>query len=229
VQFTEQPPQLLESVWMFASHPSAGLPLQSVKPGLHRNPHTEPVHVGDEFGRKGHAEPQALQLFGLVARFVHAPAQLVSPPGHATSQRPAAHTWPVGQAMAQPPQLRASLRVSASHPSAVVPLQLANPTSQLIRQVPVVHVADAFDAGVHTVPQVPQLSGLAAVLASQPVPTSPSQSANPGEHARLHMRAAHAATPLMPPEHCREHTPQLRKSVPMLVSQPFGAASSQSA
>lgn len=76
-QLIEQPPQLLESVWMLASQPSPGLLLQSVKPGLQRKLHSEPAHVGAELVRGGHAEPHALQLVGLVIRLAQVPEQFV--------------------------------------------------------------------------------------------------------------------------------------------------------
>ena len=90
-------------------------------------------------------------------------------------------------------------------------------------------LADALGAGVHTVPHVPQLSGLAATLASQPVPTSPSQSAKPAEHARLQARAVQIPVPLTPPAQRREHTPQLVLSAPTFVSHPLDTLPSQSA
>src|SRR5438046_10205 len=62
-QVIPQPPQLLGSTRVSNSQPSAGLLLQSEKPGLQAaSVHAPPAHPAMPFGGSTQAVPQALQL-----------------------------------------------------------------------------------------------------------------------------------------------------------------------
>jgi hypothetical protein len=60
--------------------------------------------------------PHAPQLFTSVCVFAQAPLQFVVPPGHATMQLPAEHTWPAGHALLHVPQLNGSVCVFTHTP-----------------------------------------------------------------------------------------------------------------
>src|SRR5437867_11177450 len=84
--------------------------------------------------------------------------------------------------MLHPPQLVGSVRVFASQPSLVSPLQFPNPALHaLSTQLLAEQLAVAFGK-LQTCPQVPQFSGLVVRLISQPFEASPSQLPKPALH-----------------------------------------------
>src|SRR4051812_3274992 len=81
-------------------------------------------------------------------------------------------------------------------------------------------------AGLHTIPQAPQLPTLMSVLVSQPFVTSPSQSANPPLHAMWQAEPTHEGMPLAL-EHAVVQEPQCAGSTAVWISQPLAALPSQ--
>jgi hypothetical protein len=116
-----------------------------------------------------------------------------------------------------------------SHPFDVSPSQFKKPLAHRIPHTPPLQVADAFGDVGHTVPHVPQFSGLTVVLISQPLARSRSQSLKPGPQTSVHIPAVHTGVALVPPVQIVPQPPQLFRSLPMFVSHPFSDDESQSA
>jgi hypothetical protein len=128
--FTHEP-QCAASFARFTSQPSAGLPLQSAKPGLHAAmPQPPELHAPTAFAGL-HARPQPPQFAADVDTLVSQPSvalllQSAKPALHAMPQMPPLHA---GEPPAelhttpQPPQFAGSLNAFTSQPSAAAPLQ----------------------------------------------------------------------------------------------------------
>jgi hypothetical protein len=86
-----------------------------------------------------------------VARFTHAPLQLVVPLSHASEQMPFEHTLPTAQRSLHVPQCSGSLDVS-THASP----HSENPASQRVPHTPWSQTAIPFGGVVQRAPQAPQ-------------------------------------------------------------------------
>jgi hypothetical protein len=144
---------------------------------------------------------------------------------HASPQRPAAHVAealaPAAQALPHRPQLATSLLVSAHVPLVV---QSVWPVAHEVPHAPPLQTCPVG----HAWPHAPQSVRLVAVLVSQPVVGSPSQSAKPVAHAvRAHTPALHAPV-AWAGAHAWPHAPHAARLVRRSVSQPLPAAPSQS-
>jgi len=100
-QAMPHPPQLLASVLVLTSQPSAGLPLQSLKPELQDWMPQTPCWQPAVSLLVRHTLPQAPQLLGSVASFTHKvpplPVQYDCPAEQTTEQLPAVQVFPAGQ------------------------------------------------------------------------------------------------------------------------------------
>lgn len=181
-----QLPQLRESVLTLTSQPSPLTRLQSAKPALHEAmPHAPDRHVGAPFATT-QARPQPPQLLTLVVVLTSQPSpdvrlQSAKPALHAT---PHARDWhrgaPFGtarQTRPQRPQLLTSMLMSASQPLNGMPSQLAKPALHDTVHILARHMPVPFRIRSHWRPQPPQFEGLLAVLTSQPLDETKSQSA----------------------------------------------------
>jgi hypothetical protein len=231
-----QLPQLLTSVLVLISQPSAGRLLQSAYPALQLPiSHVPAVQLSLALGRL-QTVPQPPQWFGLVLVLISQPSagELLQsaypelqleiwhePPEQLAEAFARLHTVP------QPPQLLTSVLVLISQPSAVTALQSAYPALQLeISQVPVAQLSLALGR-LQAVPQSPQLVRVSRGV-SQPSSGSPSQSPQRGSQTGVHTPAVQV---LLPWElvHWFEHAPQLFGFVLRLTSQPSAGRPLQSA
>jgi hypothetical protein len=97
------------------------------------------------------------------------------------------------QRLSQLPQVSGAPR-SASQPFQGSPSQSAKPALHATVQVPPVHLPLPF-AGMHTLPQPPQLRPSASVGVSQPFDGSPSQSVKPWAQRGTHSPSLHSVVP----------------------------------
>jgi hypothetical protein len=194
-------PQLLTSVFRFASQPFDELPSQLPRPAEHDvMPHTPPVQLAVP-PVEGHTLPHVLQLLTFVFRFVSQPfdpmpSQLPNPVLHEGTQFPELHAvvpfWVWHWAL-QAPQFDVVLRL-VSQPFFGSPSQLWKPELHTGVHVPVTQlvVPCAFE---HPMAQPPQLLPSVWVFVSQPSVGSPLQSAKPAAHVGVHVPAGHAMVP----------------------------------
>jgi hypothetical protein len=148
-QTIPHPPQSSLSEAVEVSQPFDASPSQLPKPALQlATPQLPARQNGTALGRL-HAPPQAPQLEGSIWRFVHAPAQLVSPAPQEVAQAPMEQTCPPAQALPQAPQWRRSLWRSRQTPRHAV-----CPAAQESAQVPESQTCPPAQA----LPQAPQLS-----------------------------------------------------------------------
>lgn len=218
-----QVPQWAASVWVLTSQPSIEPALQSAKPVLHvAITHAPAAHALVAFGRL-HTRPQAPQLVTSPARLAHPAEQQVcptvqgGPPLHPmTVHTPLEHALPIRHAKPQPPQFALVFR-AVSHPSSIVRLQSAKPTSHEIAHVPAAHVGLAFGLGTHVVPHEPQLRVSVAVFV-QVVPQQVWLTEQPPRHplGRVHSPAVQTS----PPVQRFPHRPQLLGSLAKLTHAP---------
>jgi hypothetical protein len=153
------------------------MPLQLANPALHAAmTHTPAEHAAAALG-KTHTLPHAPQLLVLVMVLVSQPSAALllqsaqpalhdpiphTPPIHAaTPLAIGAHIWP------HEPQLLTVVNTLTSQPSAMIPLQSAKPTLQVILQTPLTQKATAF-GNEHTLPQDPQLFTSVLTFTSHP-------------------------------------------------------------
>ncbi len=129
------------------------------------------------------------------------------------------------QAMPQAPQLRTSVARLVSQPVAGLPEQFAKPALQVIRQMPLLHVAVPLTLP-QAWPQAPQLRTSVATLVSQPVAGLPEQFAKPALQVMRQMPLLHVAVPLTLLQ-AMPQAPQLRTSVTRLVSHPLAGLPEQ--
>ena len=153
-----------------------------------------------------------------------------------TPQLPPAHTASEVSGSAQtiphPPQFAGSVRIAASHPSALVPLQSRWSAGHVVIDVhaPETHAtrSTAVDA-MHAWPHAPQFAASSSVRASQPSAALPLQSAQPAsQRATVHTPAAQPAVACGTLQRTA-HAPQCAGFVATSASQPFAASPSQSA
>jgi hypothetical protein len=129
----------------------------------------------------------------------------------------------------QPPQCDAELRVSTSHPLAVLPSQSAKPAVQVSAQAPRAHTATALGAPLHARPHAPQWVTVMRVSVSQPLLALPSQLPKPSLHeATVQLPAMHAPVALGGAQRAPQ-APQWAVLERVSVSQPLLASPSQSA
>jgi hypothetical protein len=186
-QTNPHPPQLVVVVRL-VSHPFAVFPSQFAKPVLHAAIKQSPFeHCIVAFGAV-QTTPQFPQLFTVKFIFVSQPlavipSQFLKPEIHDTiEQTPATHAefaFGSEHEFPQVPQFAKLVFRLTSHPSALLPLQLAKPLLQLIEQTPEIHTEEAFGGLGQTFPQVPQLLTLVSKLISQPSVAILLQFANP--------------------------------------------------
>ena len=104
--------------------------------------------------------------------------------------------------------------------------QFPNPGSHAIEHAPSEQLAVPF-ALLHALPQLPQFAMLEFVFTSQPLVDTPSQFANPEEHApSVHVPEGHDSLAFVK-LHVEPHAPQF-VSVLSDVSHPFAESPSQS-
>jgi hypothetical protein len=228
----------LTVVLVLVSQPSAGLPLQSPKPGLQlATAQLPPAHAGVPFAME-QALPQAPQWPTVVLVLVSQPSaglplQLPKPGLQlATAQVPFTHAalpFAMEQAFPQAPQLLTSLPTLTSQPSATAPLQFTQPASQLaMLHVPLVHTGVPCGM-LHTFPQAPQLLEFEAVPVSQPSAGLLLQSPVPGlQLAIWQLPPTHTEVPFATVQ-MRPQPPQSPRLVSVFVSQPSAGSPLQSA
>ncbi len=176
----------------------------------------------------GHAQDPPTQSWPPVQALLHAPQWAPSERGltqlapqsvkpAVQLQTPPAHTWPAGQRLLQPPQFRASVLGStqAAH--------ITRGAAQVATHDPSTQACPA----THTRPQAPQWAGLLRVSTSQPLASTPSQSARPGLHVSAHNDPMHSALLSGRAAHARPQAPQLA-TVVSGASQPLTGSPSQS-
>jgi hypothetical protein len=183
--FTQEPPgaqtlphapQLLESLKIFVSQPSAYLPLQSAKPELHVLIAQVPLLQTEVAFGAEQMLPQAPQLLVSKVSLVSQPlAYWPSQSANPLLQAPIAHTPPLHKAvplatkhtLPHAPQLLGSLASFVSQPSTYLPSQSPKPgLHALIAQIPLLQNDVAFGAE-QVIPQPPQLPSTLR-LVSQP-------------------------------------------------------------
>ena len=239
-----QPPQWLAVVFRFTSQPFVATPSQLPKPALQVNPHARAAQFVVALARAGHTLPHAPQLLtsaltGSSQPFVRRlPSQSAKPVAQVPVQAPpvqVGETWFVEHAMPQPPHAVAVVLVFVSQPSVTMPLQSRRSLGHIrleIMQVDAMQSAVAPIGGVgHTAVgpvQEPQwVTFPEAVLVSQPLLVSPSQSPKPGAHEPAQAPATHALDPLSRGAQALPHIPQCAPVVVRSVSQPLTASPSQ--
>jgi hypothetical protein len=238
LQTCPQVPQLFVSAPVSVSHPFAGLPSQSAKPGLHAaTVHIPFVQPPMPFAML-HRTPQPPQLFGSFSVLISQPSalfpsQFAKPGLHAAMpQVPFVHAGvalAVTHGVPHAPQLLGLVLVLTSQPSAAEWSQSWKPAlHEPMPQVPFVHPADALEGVLHTSPHEPQLLVLVLVSTSQPSAAEWSQSWKPALHAWIpHDPLVQLAVPLLV-WHAPPHVPQLPVSVLPFTSHPFVGLPSQS-
>ena len=154
----------------------------------------------------------------------HTAPESTNPASQVITQRPALHAAiefaGALHNIPQPPQCALLTLVSVSQPFIALPSQLANPALHAAPQTPNVHDAAPFAGTGHTVPHVPQLTGLVFVLTSQPFAKLLSQLPKPALHVPEHKLIAQADKPFAIAGHTRAHAPQLLRLVLRSTSQP---------
>ena len=184
LQVTPQAPQLARVV-VGVSQPLLSMPSQLDHPALQELMAQIPLEqLADALAREQVVPqvPQSVRVRMLVSHPLRSLSSQSSNPAAqvATRQTPVEHspTPELGvQATPQAPQLKLVLS-GVSHPLAALPSQFDQPALQVSSsQVPVEQLAAAL-ARLQEVPQVPQLARV-VVGVSQPLPRSPSQSAEP--------------------------------------------------
>lgn len=148
-QLVPQAPQLVALLRVSISHPLAGLPSQSAKPGLQVVPQSPERHTAVELAAVGQFWPHAPQCvgeFNSVSQPLAAlPSQLPRPTEHWSVHAPMMHAavapGPDAQARLQAPQWAALEESSVSQPSERSPSQSPKPGS---------HVPDAHAPAVQT-------------------------------------------------------------------------------
>lgn len=206
-QRTGPPPQSLPHVpqspreeLRFVSQPLAALPSQSSKPTLHVATSQVPVaHDDVAFGRAQALphEPQSASVFkGASQPSAVTPLQFPKPVEQTRLHVPSMQLVPVvlggeaGQTAPHAPQLF-MLEREVSHPFVGSMSQSSQSAAQeAMAQVPDAQTPVAL-AGAHAAPHAPQFDSV-VTLTSQPSPTAPLQSPNPGSHARAQEPLAQA-------------------------------------
>jgi hypothetical protein len=224
-----QPPQFATSPAVLISQPSAGLVLQSVKPGSHAAmAHTSPTHSGVPLAT-AQATPQPPQLATSISMLISQPStglvlQSRKPGSHAAM----AHTSPThsgvplatAQATPQPPQLATSMSALISQPSTGLALQSRKPGSQLATSHAALTHSGVPLGTAHATPQPPQFASSVSVLTSQPSAGLALQSSNPAlQSAIAQAPAAQLGVPLAT-AHAVPQPPQFATSVFVFTSQP---------
>jgi hypothetical protein len=128
-------------------------------------------------------------------------------------------------AVLQLPQCVGSVSTLVSHPSPVLPLQLAQPAAHVSTHTPEVQAEVAWFV-LHAVAQLPQWVTSLFRFDSQPLARVPSQFPKPPLQVIPHTPAVQVAVPLTP-LHAVVHVLQCVGSVLRLISQPFDALPSQ--
>jgi hypothetical protein len=230
---TPQPPQSV-SVVSGRSQPLPLAPSQFPKPGSHVPSVQAPLaHDSVAFVRSHGAlqAPQSVSVFtGRSQPLLLTMSQLAKSGSHVVIEHvPLAHdslalTRP--HVTPQPPQ-SARLFSCVSQPLPVVPSQLPQPGSHVVRtHAPLMHVSPARERS-HAVPQPPQSVSVVSGL-SQPLATIPSQLPNPPLHVvSAQLPLAHDSEALFRSQLVPQ--PPQFESVRMSVSQPLTGLPSQSA
>jgi hypothetical protein len=233
LQPTPQPPQWAASVAMFCSHPFVRLfASQSAQPLAHAPLHTPPPHVGVGTWLLLQAMLHPPQLAASVAMFCSHPfvrlsaSQSAQPRSQAPLHTPPAQagveTWLLLQAMVQPPQLVALVKMSCSQPSVcLLTLQSAHPESQAPLQTPPLQVGVVMWLVLQILPHTPQLAVLVATFCSQPsVCLLRLQSAHPESHVPSQTPPLQVGVVTWLLLQTLPHPPQVCGSVVMLASHP---------
>jgi hypothetical protein len=134
----------------------------------------------------------------------------------------------LGQTVPQAPQLPTAVRVSTSQPSLAIALQSAKPGLQEKPHAPAVHRGVEFGSDGQALPQAPQWATVVAVDVSHPSVAVPLLSPNPALQTKPHVPTRHARVELGLAGHTFPHVPHWSGLLPVLTSQPFAEAPSQS-
>ncbi len=97
-----------KALWLVSTHTVPHFE----KPSTQAKSQIEALHDALPWAGLGQATPHAPQLLADVARFKHAPEQLLSAPSQPALQTPAEHTSPGAQTVPHVPQLCGSVDVS---------------------------------------------------------------------------------------------------------------------
>lgn len=220
------------------SHPLAGLPSQSAKPGLQlTNRHAPPEQSLVAFARL-HVRPHAPQCAAVVCVLTSQPSagsmlQSAKPAAHnAMPHTPAVHPAVAFAMLMQPrphmPQFMTLVCVLVSQPSVASMLQSPNPGAHAPTvHTPIAH-ADVPFAAMQRFAQRPQFSPLTRRSTSQPSAALLLQSANPGLQVNPHVPVVQTGTALGGVGHRLPQRPQCVSESCVLVSQPLRTSMSQS-
>jgi hypothetical protein len=199
---------LARSLWV-----SRQAPLHSVSPAVHAQA------LPPQLWSERQARLQAPQLARSTVRSRQTPAQLVSPVGQLTTQRPAWHACPAPQATPQVPQLAPSVWRSTQRP-----VHTLCPDGQLSAHTPLPHTCPEAQVVLHA----PQLALSLRVFTSQPLAALPSQSAKPAAHApRAHAPLTQDAPALAKAQRMPQPPQLFASDVLTWVSQPLPDTPSQ--
>jgi hypothetical protein len=178
-------PQLLVSLEVLASHPSAALMLQFRKLPEQLKPQVVPVQVVVALAAGGQASPQPPQAFTLFVvavsqPFAGIPSQLPKPALQLNPHRPLLHVGVApetpGHARLHIPQCVREVLVLVSQPLVALPSQSAKPARHVKPQAPSEHTVVALARAGQAVPQRPQCVVLVFKSTSQPSASIPLQS-----------------------------------------------------
>jgi hypothetical protein len=183
------------------------------------------VQVGVAPVPRGHALPQAPQLFTSLASIASHPSDAIPLQSAAPLLHMKPHMRPLhvrvafvglGHEFPHAPHEAGSSRL-ASHPFDGFESQLPNPAAHCSPHVLIAHVAVAWAAFAHTNVQLPQRSGSLRVSTSHPFAALPSQSANPDAHVMAQVPAVHDRVLFGPAGQTVPHVPQFSASVSRFV------------
>lgn len=194
-QACPHPPQLPTLEFRLVSQPFPALPSQSPNPGSQAIWQFPPEHVGLPLAAL-HTRPQVPQLVGSVAVDTSHPVAyersqfewpaLQLPIAQVVPRQAGVPFW-TEHTVPQPPQFWTLFVVAVSHPFLRSASQLPKPAAHVMLHTPDVQNANPFVES-HPSPQPPQFFALVSVLVSQPLETTPSQSAKGGKHdAMVHV------------------------------------------
>ena len=226
-------PQLALSVRVSTSHPLAGLRSQSAKPAAQvATAHAPTVQVAVALG-SAQVRPHAPQLASVVPRSVSqpldaAPSQSPKPAAqraavHAPAAQPCASTCASAQTVPHAPQFVGSMAVLAQNAVDAAP-HVASGAAHVAPHTPPEHTWPA----PQPIPHAPQLAFSVRVSTSQPLLATWSQSAKPASQVvTAHAPAAQVGV-AWASTHARPQPPQCAALDVVSVSQPLGAAPSQS-
>jgi len=232
-QARPQAPQWFWETRVSISQPSSGVVLQSAKPVLQAIEQRPAAQRGVAWGPATQGARQAPQFSVSVLRsdsqpLATLPSQSPRPPAQVVVHTPREH-MPMPQERPQVPQFAPLVSVFTSQPFMGFMSQSAKPAAHVTTvQAPAAQPCSATLSSAQALPQRPQCWALVAVLVSQPVVESPSQSPKPALHVSIAQALIRHAADALRTVQVRRQAPQFIPSERASVSQPLVASPSQS-